>query len=284
MLFIQWTAIFIAALLALFGNNSTRVLSFCFLLAGYGIAIATHQIGISAIIVIILLIISAGAIFTHNRHWQYTGHALFILLAIALATHSLPDFQNYNVFNAIRFTPNAVPFTMYLNLDKPLIGFWLLLAVSGIHAWRGLRQLMNATVIGLVATTCVCMTLAYALGKVIWEPKLPTLSWLWILNNFLLVSVTEEAFFRGYVQSNISRLLKHTPSKDVWAISIAAILFGMTHLAGGWQWAMLAGIAGIGYGIAYRYGGLLSATLTHFGLNAVHFFLFTYPMTNNIRY
>jgi membrane protease YdiL (CAAX protease family) len=39
-------------------------------------------------------------------------------------------------------------------------------------------------------------------------------------------------------------------------------------------------MAGIGYGIAYRFGGLPAAVITHFGLNLAHFGLFTYPMFN----
>ena len=44
------------------------------------------------------------------------------------------------------------------------------------------------------------------------------------------------------------------------------------------QGSLLAGIAGVGYGLAYRYGGLQAAVVTHFGLNLLHFGLFTYPM------
>ena len=39
-----------------------------------------------------------------------------------------------------------------------------------------------------------------------------------------------------------------------------------------------ASIAGVGYGLAYRFGGLGAAVATHFGLNLLHFGLFTYPM------
>ncbi len=37
-------------------------------------------------------------------------------------------------------------------------------------------------------------------------------------------------------------------------------------------------MAGIGYGVAFRFGGLTAAVISHFGLNLVHFALFTYPM------
>jgi membrane protease YdiL (CAAX protease family) len=42
---------------------------------------------------------------------------------------------------------------------------------------------------------------------------------------------------------------------------------------------MLAGVAGVGYGLAYQMtGGRLEASMAaHFTLNTVHFLLFTYP-------
>lgn len=41
---------------------------------------------------------------------------------------------------------------------------------------------------------------------------------------------------------------------------------------------VLAMVACVGYGFAYRFGGLKAAALAYFGLNAAHFFLFAYPM------
>jgi membrane protease YdiL (CAAX protease family) len=37
-------------------------------------------------------------------------------------------------------------------------------------------------------------------------------------------------------------------------------------------------LAGLGYGLAYRFGRLASAIATHFALNVLHFGLFTYPI------
>ncbi|MNP62935.1 CAAX amino terminal protease self- immunity [compost metagenome] len=58
----------------------------------------------------------------------------------------------------------------------------------------------------------------------------------------------------------------------------ASVLFGLAHIGGGWQWVLLATLAGTGYGIAYHRGGLAAAVSTHFGFNLLHFGLFTYPM------
>ena len=59
---------------------------------------------------------------------------------------------------------------------------------------------------------------------------------------------------------------------------LAATVFGLAHWGAGWHWVLLATLAGIGYGLAYRFGGLAAAIAKHFGLNLLHFGLFTYPM------
>jgi membrane protease YdiL (CAAX protease family) len=41
---------------------------------------------------------------------------------------------------------------------------------------------------------------------------------------------------------------------------------------------LLATLAGLAYGLAFQYGGLLASMLAHFGLNLCHILLFTYPL------
>ncbi|OXH81811.1 CPBP family intramembrane metalloprotease domain-containing protein, partial [Burkholderia multivorans] len=60
------------------------------------------------------------------------AHIAFVALAIALSLHLLPGFHNPRVIGLVRFTPDAVPFTMYLNLDKPLVGLWLMWALPWV--------------------------------------------------------------------------------------------------------------------------------------------------------
>lgn len=56
------------------------------------------------------------------------------------------------------------------------------------------------------------------------------------------------------------------------------MLFGAAHLGGGVPMAALAGIAGLGYATVYAATQRIEASiLVHFGLNATHFLLFTYP-------
>jgi len=274
---LPWVAIFLAAPTAWL--SAVRWLSLGLLILGYSAALANGQLGFQAAIPVALLILAAYAVRPNRKmHVRYTGHALFIVLAIALSMHWLPGFHNPRVIGPERFTPDAVPFKMYLNLDKPLIGFWLLLVLPWIQPRHELRASLISGIGGLLITTAACLAVAALLGLVTWAPKWPSASWLWLPNNLLLVTFTEEALFRGYLQGGLSRLLKQRSYGDALALCTAAVLFGLAHISGGWQWLVVGSVAGIGYGLAYRFGGLRAAVLAHFGLNVLHFFLFTYPM------
>lgn len=246
---------------------------------GYGLALTySHLDWLAAISVMLLL--TAG--FTVRQQvipgLRILGHGLFIVLALALASHWLPGFHNGRGIAMQRFSENAVSFSMFLNLDKPLIGFWLLLACPWIVGRRSLRTSVYATVLALASSAVLALGGALLMGIITWAPKWPDQAWLWMLNNLLLVSLVEEALFRGYIQGGLSRIMKTLPQGENLALLLASLIFGLAHAGAGWQWVVLASLAGVGYGLAYRFGGLGAAILSHFGLNLMHFGLFTYPM------
>ena len=247
--------------------------------AGYVLALTYGQITAQASIAILLLLLAGFAVQQqHIRYGRYLGHALFILLALTLALHWWPGFHNARMIDQERFTENAMPFSMNLNLDKPLIGFWLLLICPWIIGRHSLMQALKTGALILSLTAIVTLGSAWLVGIIEWAPKWPPQAWLWINNNLLLVTLVEEALFRGYLQGGLSRRFQHLPYGEYLALLIAALLFGMAHWGAGWQWILLATLAGIGYGLAYRFGGLAAAIATHFGLNLLHFGLFTYPI------
>lgn len=246
---------------------------------GYGMALAYGRLGGLAVISVALLLIAGFAVRQQKLALgRYLGHGLFIVLALALATHWLPGFYNGRVIEPQRFTDDSVPFSMYLNLDKPLIGFWLLLACPWIVSQRSLRITAYATALALLLSAVLALGGALLLGVIGWAPKWPEHAWLWQLNNLLLVTLVEEALFRGYIQGGLSRCFERLRHGETLALLLASLLFGLAHTGAGWQWVLLASLAGIGYGLAYRFGGLAAAIATHFGLNLLHFGLFTYPM------
>jgi uncharacterized protein len=91
---------------------------------GYSLAMFAGQLEAQALITVALLLLAGFAVRQQkSRYGRYLGHGLFVVLALALAMHWLPGFYNGGVIGPEVFTDDAVPFSMYLNLDKPLIGF-----------------------------------------------------------------------------------------------------------------------------------------------------------------
>ena len=246
---------------------------------GFSLALTFGQLSWLALITIALLIVAGVAVRQQKLPIvRYFGHGLFIFLAMSLAMHWLPGFFNGRAIAPQYLTTDAVRFSMYLNQDKPLIGFWLLLVCPWIVGQRSWRLGVYATAQALTLCAVLALGGALLLGMISWAPKWPDQAWLWLLNNLLLVTLVEEALFRGYIQGGLSRSFKHLPYGENLALLLASLLFGLVHVGAGWQWVLLASLAGVGYGLAYRFGGLGAAIATHFGLNLLHFALFTYPM------
>jgi membrane protease YdiL (CAAX protease family) len=271
-----WSFLFVAA--ALLWPPATRRWALAPLAAAYGWAWADGTLDPAALAWPALLILAAVLLRNATPATRAAGHALFLALAALLFLHLLPGFHNPRVIDPAPLSPGAAPFGMHLNLDKPLVAFWVVLALAPAMAGRDARATLRAALLAWAAAAAVCLGSALALGVVDWAPKWPAAGPIWLLNNALLVTLAEEALFRGYLQERLSLLWRDRAWGGQAALAVAALAFGLAHYAGGWQWMLLAGLAGAAYGWAYRHGGLAAAVLAHLGLNAAHFALFTYPM------
>lgn len=278
MTIVLWTAIFCGSIFVWMTRWRTAgaiCLSF-----GYLLGLGTGNL--HPLSLLSLLPLSACGLAFHRKLslWpQVLAHFLFIATALALTLHLFPGFHNQLALPAQRFTPDAAAFVLYLNLDKPLVGFFLLLALPSLLGMdQSFRQWKTRALLIFGCTVACCLGLAKELQFLHWNPKLPQLGWLWAVNNLALVVPAEEALFRGYVQGGLTKALQRFPFAPYISLGIASVVFGCAHYAGGWQWIVLASIAGIGYGTAYRGGGLRASILVHFSLNLTHFLLFTYPM------
>lgn len=271
-----WTFIFLGAASLVWPR--LRVLSLSLLGTGNLLALISGLIDWRVVVPLALLLAAALAVSRkHPRGLRVAGHILFVTVALVLGFHLMPGFYNPRVFGPAPITPDAAPFTLYLNLDKPLAGYWVLLAWPALCLRRGPWSWAYGLLIG-VGTAAVCLGLGVGLSKLAWAPKWPGFGWLWALDVLLLVSLIEEALFRGYLQEGLSRRLAEHRHGEALSIGVAAALFGAVHAMGGLVYVLFAGLAGVGYGLAYRQGGLVAAVLAHFTLNLLHFGFFTYPM------
>jgi len=272
-----WFSLFLAA--ALLWPPGTRRWALAPLAVTWAWALADGSVDLVALAWPALLLVAAALVRSDaGPAARMAGHGLFVILAMLLFAHLLPGFHNLRVIDPAPLSPDAIPFSMYLNLDKPLVGFWVVLVLAPPMAATHARLTVQAAILACAAAVAACLGFALALGVVAWAPKWPASGWIWLINNALLVTLAEEALFRGYVQQRLARWWRHRAWGAWAAVAVAAVLFGLAHYAGGWQWMLLAGLAGAAYGAAYHYGGLGAAVLAHLGLNAAHFGLFTYPM------
>jgi membrane protease YdiL (CAAX protease family) len=154
-----------------------------------------------------------------------------------------------------------------LLLDAGLYGFLGIRRLSGTgfdfhFHWRdwktGLRE--------LVFFAPVVIALGLALGFIHPHKNLPSpgralLSWVGI---FVFVAVLEELFFRAWVQNLLERRVGRRA-----ALVIASVLFGLSHFNKrsahfNWRYVLLATIAGIFYGRAWREQRRVAASaITH---------------------
>jgi hypothetical protein len=116
--------------------------------------------------------------------------------------------------------------------------------------------------------------LALALDLVGWQPKWPEELWLWLAVNLGVAVLTEELLFRGLLQTRLVGWL------GIWpGILLTAVLFGAVHAPFSPLFAVVAGIAGLGYGLAFHYSGRLSlAVALHGAVNLSHLLLLSYPL------
>ncbi|MCW3464738.1 CPBP family intramembrane glutamic endopeptidase [Chitinophaga nivalis] len=247
----------------------------------YVLAFINGGISITGVAFLLTEVILLLLAVRYSSGWQRTTtHIAFFLLSVLLLTHQLPGFSNVLIFDRVRFTPDAAPFTMHFNLDKPFAGFAIftcLLKLGYVEKYD-IRKIGKAIIIPLAAIIAICILTAWALHFVAWEPKLLLhYLWIWALHNLLIVAVTEETVFRGYLQGYAG---SNVFGKQPYYLSlmISALLFALVHTTGGWPLMLLAFIAGLGYGVAYHKAGIMAAIFTHFGFNLLHFLLFTYPM------
>ncbi|MNZ32616.1 CAAX amino terminal protease self- immunity [compost metagenome] len=206
--------------------------------------------------------------------WRGVALTLVLLWAMALTLHLVPGFDNLKVLDRVQAGPASVPFTLYLNLDKPLIFFGLLLAwpallgPGGTMRWRPLAL--------LILPLAALLITAWQLGALKPEVGLPHWWWLFAFNNLVFTCVAEEALFRGFIQQGVA-----SRSKPWLGLLVASLLFGAAHLAGGPLLVLFAALAGACYGLAFLLSGRLSVAIAiHFLFNFAHLALFTYPLAS----
>jgi len=246
------------------------------ILAGYVAGLLEGPAGLAiSLLAFLLLRFSAG---TGPVRAGY-GIAV-VVVSLLLALHLLDGFHNPIVIRDAVLSAGALPYRQHANFDKGLAGVLVvgILGVARLRSAASLRTVARPVGPIVLVTIGSAMAAAVALGFVRFDPHWTPAFWVWAPINLLLTCVSEEAFFRGFLQREAERLLDGRPRAATMAVAASALLFGLAHVAGGGRYVLLATLAGTGYALVYqRTGRIETSILTHFGVNATHFLLFTYP-------
>jgi uncharacterized protein len=169
--------------------------------------------------------------------------------------------------------PHLAVFNKMLLLDAGIYGFLVIRQLDGVgfdlrlrlrDAGIGLRELLLYTPIALV--------LGLALGFLHLHPRLPRMAQLPVafLFTFFFIAVPEELFFRGWLQNLLERRIGRYP-----ALLLTAALFGLSHFNKravhfNWRYVLLAALAGIFYGRAWRQQRRVGASaITHASVDTI---------------
>ena len=240
------------------------------------------RVGLAAVSVVPYLMVSISA---HMFRWAWFG--LYALLPVVIAwlllraaaadARQRGDWRDWFILLVLglavdlRWFDAAWPsglraWNELLLVDAGLYGFMAIRQLSGTgfdfhlrwNDWKtGLRELVFFTPFVLV--------LGLALGFIHPHRNLPgigaLLRWVGI---FFFTAVPEELYFRAWVQNLLERSVGRRP-----ALMIASVLFGLSHFnkrspTFNWRYVLLATIAGIFYGRAWRERRRVPAsTITH---------------------
>ena len=248
--------------------------------------VISNRIDIIGIISIVILCLLYHAINSINFILlvRTISGALAVILSVMLAAHLIPGFNNWKVVDSVSLTETSLPYSMYLNMDKTLVGLAILSLgfplVKSLKEWAFvLRSTLPIFLVGLIVLSSVSQIFSYTQ----WDVKFPDLFFVWALKNLLFTCVSEEAFFRGFLQRNLFKILREYKYGNILSLITVSILFGLAHFAGGFKYVILSTIAGIVYGYAYQKTQRIEASiLCHFGVNTFHFIFLTYPALANM--
>ncbi|MBN2143021.1 MAG: CPBP family intramembrane metalloprotease [Candidatus Aureabacteria bacterium] len=215
----------------------------------------------------------------YSRFLRACASVSAIILSIAISAHLVPGFNRWQLLDQAVCSERGQPYSLYAHMDKPFVGLFILgfgfPLVTDKKEWGSLfRSLLPVFISGLL----ILISLACLSNYACWDVKLPAWFFIWMLKNLFFTCVSEEAFFRGFLQKRLTRMLERNPYGPMLSLIAVSILFGLAHVNGGFKYVILAAAAGIFYGYAYQKTQRIEAAiLCHFGVNLVHFIFLTYP-------
>jgi uncharacterized protein len=211
---------------------------------------------------------------TGTLRWYWIALYMLLPVAIAAVLHQASlrdqeqrgDWRDFAVLISLglavdlRWFEPAWPahlaiFNKILLLDAGIYGFLMIRKLDDVGF--DLRLRLRDLIFGLrefLLYAPIAVILGLLLGFLHWHAIWPSPLNLGsaFLFTFFFIAVPEEIFFRGWLQNLLERRVNR-----VWALMLTSALFGLSHWNKrttnfNWQYVLLASLAGIFYGRAWR--------------------------------
>jgi membrane protease YdiL (CAAX protease family) len=212
--------------------------------------------------------------------WQALAGLVFFLYALAMSLALLPGFIRVELAAPVVLSAGATPYSIGVGFPKVTTGIVILGLINPllVRSFAELGRVLARALPVYLITAFAGMAVVILMGYSSFAPKWTSLFLLFAPVNLLFTCLSEEAFFRGFVQHELASIGRRRALASGIALVVAALLFGAAHFAGGLNYMIAAAIAGLGYGWAFmRDRRIEAAMFVHFGVNATHFLLFVYP-------
>jgi hypothetical protein len=205
-----------------------------------------------------------------------------LIIVILLFLHKVPGYNNWQFLPDLKLSAASANFSFWLNFDKPIVGFLLLLFVfkpiQKLSDWKIIFSRQNQLFyLGSILILLIC---GLASSYLVLDLKIINYQFLllWSIKMLFFTVIVEELFFRFFIQDNIIKSLKNLKNGKIIGLFLSSLIFGLVHLPAGILFAFLAFIAGLLYGGIYlKTNRLESAILLHFVINFIHLIFFSYP-------
>jgi membrane protease YdiL (CAAX protease family) len=140
------------------------------------------------------------------------------------------------------------------------------------YSFRLSGEVAKQAVINFALFAVIAIPSSLAMHFTRWNPRWPGITQFLLdfLQIFIFIALLEELFFRGFLQSLISRTLGSWVSGQ----ALVSVLFGLFHILHApfpnWKYVALASVAGWFYGSAFRTtGSVMASSLVHAAVDTV---------------
>jgi membrane protease YdiL (CAAX protease family) len=231
----------------------------------------------------LLLIALVFLKFNLKRFVHLFSSMTIAIIGVGLMTHMIGGFHNLLLFKEITFGSSSVPMNIYLNFDRASLAILILgLYIQVLKTKEQWKHTLLICIPWIAFSAFILLGFSKFSHLVELDVKFPSITLYWLVIHLFFVVIPEEVFYRGFLQNEITKNLSNKAA-PILAILVVSLLFTSTQLFFSLNIPFLAAcfIGSILYGTIFHFSGSVeSAIFSHFTINIIHFFFFSYPFHN----